>query len=144
MKPSSFFSYRAGVLFLLLFSLVFAGCGSSASSPEAVVQKYFRAIADNNVDAVLSCFPLKTVDQKNMPAVRAWAQAGLAAQHAGFKAMGGLKSVKTTIAKQEGNTAFASALITTGNGQTFEQQVILVNEDGWKISIGPVAEMLGL
>ena len=101
-------------------------------------------MADNNIDAILSCLSLKAVDSRHLPVVRAAVQASTVMQQVVFRSQGGFKSVKTSIVKQEGNRAVVKAHITLGNGQTSEQELELVNEDGWKIHLGPISGISGL
>ena len=128
-------SRRLTVLLLLFFPLILH-CTPTPDSPEYVVQKLYKAVADNNVDNYMSCFSFKGFDQNDKKMMQSELKLALNITHQKLLEDGGLQSVKTGILSKEGNVARVTATVTAGNGQTGTETISLIREnDGWKIDL---------
>jgi len=125
-------AHRLSVFCLLLFILTFAGCGSS---PESVVEKFFKAAAANRVDDAIECFSLKDVKQNDLTMIKGKLQMIVGEQYSTIQEKGGLSSVKATLMEKSGDTAKVKAVVKFKNGQTDEEIFDLIKDKGWKIVV---------
>ena len=135
MKSFIAFSRHLTALLLLFLPLILHGAPSH-DSPEHVVQKLYRAVAENNADAYMSCFSFKGFDQNDKKIMQLQLKEVLSITHEKLKEDGGLQSVKTGILERKGNTARVEAVVTSGSGQSGTETLTLIwEEGGWKIDL---------
>ena len=121
-------------LFAIFAVVAFALIGCSVP-PEDIVEKYYKAAADNNVDKAISCFSLKNIDETEITTAKGKLQMIIGGYYQEIQKNGGLASVKTALVEQEGDTATVNAIVTFKNGQTDEQRFNLIKDNGWKITL---------
>lgn len=117
-------------LALCLAALPLAGC--SGSSPESAVKAFYNALADGDTATAK-----KYIDPEalNGP-TGAMADAMLPKITGVIKNAGGIKSIDCTNSTVNGDQATVHVKLTLKNGETNEDDLHLVNKDGWKIKQG--------
>jgi hypothetical protein len=130
MNRVSSFVRRLSVVWLSLFALVLAGCGSS---PEGTVEKFYKAIADNRVEDAVAHFSIKDVKENDMTAVKGKLMMIVGEQYSKIQSKGGLDSIKTSLVQQEGDKAVVKAELKFKDGTSKEETVKLVKDGDWKI-----------
>lgn len=111
---------------------------SSGGSPEAVVKKFYDAVAAGNVDKAVECMALENVAANEMMMAKAKIQMVVATGQAKIEANGGLSKVE--VLKQEmkpdGDAALLQVQVTFKNDKTEKSTVKAVKEkNGWKIKL---------
>ena len=131
MKTINAFPRYLAVFFALVCTLILAGC---SSSPEEVVQKYYRAVVANRVDEAVSYYSLKEFPHQDLTHARQKLGGLVTQQNRLIQQNGGFDSIQTSIVKQDENTALVKVVMKFKNGRSHEGQIRLVQDGGWKIS----------
>lgn len=130
MNRISSFARRLSVVCLSLFALALAGCGAS---PENVVEKFYKAVADNRAEDAIAHFSLKDVKENDMTAAKGKLIMVVGEQYSRIQSKGGLDSIKTSLVQQEGDRASVKVELKFKDGSSTEETMKLIKEDGWKI-----------
>ncbi|MCL2345606.1 MAG: DUF4878 domain-containing protein [Desulfobulbus sp.] len=117
----------------MLFAFaILAAC--SSQTPESVAKNYIDAVAANRTEEAIGYYSLKDVKENDLTAVKGKLQMIVGQQYSSIQEHGGLDSVVTTLAKQDGNTARVDMELKFKNGKTKKDRLNLIQESGaWKI-----------
>jgi uncharacterized protein YbaA (DUF1428 family) len=125
---------RLLALCMSFFALAVVGC--SSSTPEGVVQDFYKAVAANKVDDAIAYFSLRDVEKNDLTAAKGKMQMLVGEAHSQIEKRGGLESVTATMGEQKDDFARVRVELKFKNGETRGENVTLVKDDGdWKIRI---------
>lgn len=122
------------VFFITIFSFALAAC--SGSKPESVVETFYSAAEDGDVEKATSLISFANVPAPQMVAAKGKVQMIVGEMQSRIQANEGLKDVEIVESKvsEDGKTSTLRAKLKFKNGKEQIENHRLVKEDGdWKI-----------
>jgi hypothetical protein len=119
-------------IYLGLSLVLLLGISACAPGPKDVVEKFYRDVESGNINDALDQVSPRVIQTFGRPKL----EQAIVSQNAAMKQAGGIKSVEFQGEQVTGDIAKVPAKVTMNNGQTQQQTVTLIKEQGaWKIDL---------